>query len=336
MQRPLILGYVTNRSLPMVTPEDALALTHINLAFGLIRDGLLDLSGLPDLERIRKIRAYNPEIRIVLSVGGWGAGGFSDMAMTKAGRRAFAASVERALDRHALDGVDIDWEYPCSSQAEIDADPRDREHFTYLLQALRDAAGERIVSIAAGAGAYFVRDTEMDRVAEILTYVQLMTYDMRGGFCMQAGHHTALSPSAGDGEGRDAMSVVELFHKAGVPYEKLILGAAFYARHWRGVPDVGHGLFQPAATVGASGPGYGTLAAEYIDKNGWTRHWDDEAKAPYLFNGSEFISYDDCQSIRHKCAFVKERGLGGIMYWEHGCDHTHTLLKTMADCLAVH
>lgn len=335
MQRPMILGYVTNRSLPMVTQEDALGLTHINLAFGLIRDGLLDLSGLPDIERIRTIRAYNPNIRIVLSMGGWGAGGFSNMAMTEGWRRAFADSVERALDQHALDGVDIDWEYPCSDQAGIDADPRDKENFTRLLQALRDAAGERIVSIAAGAGAYFVRDTEMAEVSKICTYVQLMTYDMRSGFCTQAGHHTALYPSSGREEGRDAMSVVELFHRAGVPYEKLVIGAAFYSRHWRGVPDVNRGLFQPAATVGGYGPGYATLAAEYIDQNGWTRHWDDEAKAPYLFNGSEFISYDDCLSIRHKCAYVKERGLGGIMYWEHGCDPTHALLQTMVCCLAV-
>ena len=29
------------------------------------------------------------------------------------------------------------------------------------------------------------------------------------------------------------------------------------------------------------------------NKNGYQRYWDDEAKAPYLFNGENFISYDD-------------------------------------------
>ncbi len=334
MQKPLILGYVTNRSLPTVTPEDACRLTHINLAFATVRGGLADISGLGNIDKVKEMRAYNPSLKAVLSIGGWGAGGFSAMAMTENGRRAFALSVEEILDRHALDGVDIDWEYPCSSQAGIDADERDRENFTHLLKALREAAGERIVSIAAGAGEYFVRDTEMDKVSALLDYVQLMTYDMRGGFCRQAGHHSALYPSAGDTPGRDAASAAELFHDAGVPLEKLILGAAFYSRRWRGVPDIGYGLLQPADTAGEFGPGYGELITGYIGKNGWTRHWDDTAKAPFLFNGSEFLSYDDSESIRHKCAYVLEKELGGIMYWEHGCDNTHSLLKVMAEHLA--
>ena len=91
---------------------------------------------------------------------------------------------------------------------------------------------------------------------------------------------------------------------------------------------------QTAATVGNSGPGYGELLASYINQNGWTRYWDDEARAPFLFNGSELISYDDSESIAHKCAYIKDKGLLGIMYWEHGCDETHTLLKTMAESLS--
>ena len=44
-----ILGYVTDRALETVTAEDARQLTHINLSFGVIRDGLLDMSHLPDI-----------------------------------------------------------------------------------------------------------------------------------------------------------------------------------------------------------------------------------------------------------------------------------------------
>lgn len=334
MQKPIILAYVTNRALSMVTQEDARLLTHINLAFGVIKDGLLDMGQLTEIGQVERIRAFNPDLKIVLSIGGWGAGGFSDMALTEGGRRAFAASVAEALDRCALDGVDIDWEYPCNDQAGIDADPRDRENFTHLMQALRDAVGHRIVSIAAGAGDYFVRDTQMDKLADILDYVQVMTYDMRSGFCTQAGHHTALYATRGDEGGRDTQYAVKLFHAAGVPYHKLVIGAAFYARHWRGVPDVNHGLLQQAQTVGQGGPGYGELAERYIDKNGWKRYWDEDAKAPFLFNGSELISYDDADSIAHKCAYLKQKGLLGIMYWEHGCDKTHTLLPAMAAALA--
>lgn len=326
----MLLGYAVPKGLEQMTGEDARKLTHVNVAFGVIRDGLLDMSKLDCLkDEMKRIRPMNPGLKFVLSVGGWGAGGFSDMSLREKGRRDFAESVGRALDEYGLDGVDIDWEYPCSRDAGIDADPRDKENFTLLLQQLRRVAGERIVSIAAGGGAYFTRDTEMDRVAAVCDYVQIMTYDLRGGFTAQAGHHTGLYPAAGDESGRSTADCVELFRKAGVPYDKIVIGAAFYARRWDNVPDVNHGLMQQAGSVGQYGAGYGQLTREFIGKNGFVRYWDDRAQAPYLFNGSTFISYDDPQSIACKCAYLREKGLRGIMYWEHASDDTHTLLDAM-------
>lgn len=85
--------------------------------------------------------------------------------------------------------------------------------------------------------------------------------------------------------------------------------------------------------TGGSGPAYAELEANYINKNGYTRYWDDEAKAPYLFDGSTFLSYDDVESLQHKGAYILEKGLAGIMYWQHGCDHTGTLLGAIYNAL---
>ena len=83
-------GYVWTDRLQDVTDADAAMLNQINLAFGLVKDGLL--SFVPRDEKVfsdamARIRAVNPEMKITLSAGGWGAGGFSAMAMTDAGRR---------------------------------------------------------------------------------------------------------------------------------------------------------------------------------------------------------------------------------------------------------
>ena len=112
-----------------------------------------------------------------------------------------------------------------------------------------------------------------------------------------------------------------------MPAEKLIVGVPFYARVWREVKGGGDGLGREAGTVGTGGPGYGELAESYIDKNGFRRYWDDAGKAPYLFDGNCFISYDDGESLRAKTDYVKEKGLGGIMFWEYGCDPEGTLLN---------
>lgn len=335
MNKPIVLAYVMDHNLIKVTPDDARRLTHLNLAFGLVSpDGLLDESKIPHADYSHEIRKWNPELKLVLSVGGWGAGNFSAMAMTKEGREKFALSCKKFCDEHDFDGIDIDWEYPCNDSAGIDADPADKENFTYLMQALRDALGkDKIVSIAAGAGSYFVRDTEMDKVSQICDYIQLMTYDIRGGFSHETGHHTALYQGESDVPENNTCYTVEMFHKAGVPYEKTVIGCAFYSRKWDGVAGAGTGLLQQAETVGTGGPRYHDIVFNYIGKDGWVKYWDDKAKAPYLFNGSSFISYDDPESIRLKCEYLKEKGLLGIMFWELGCDDTHTLLKTIDDTL---
>lgn len=332
-----VLAYATNKALPLFTQEDLHSLTHINLAFGVIKDGVVDISQLTNLHLLPTFRSWNPQIKIVLSVGGWGAGGFSTMAMTAEGRAAFAASCLRVVEQYALDGIDIDWEYPCNDQAEIDADPADKEHFTLLLQALRDALGAgRIVSIAAGAGDYFVRDTQMDRVAQVVDYVQLMTYDMRGGFTHQTGHHAALRASKGDTSGLNTVDMVNMFHAAGVPLEKIVVGAAFYSRRWTGVHAENEtGLLQTADSVGTGGPRYSDLTPAFVEEGGYTRLWDEDAQADYLWNGNTFISYESPRAIALKCRYVKDAGLLGLMYWEHGCDLTHELLRTVATELPV-
>lgn len=329
----LVLGYAMNSSLPLLQKDDVQRLTHINLAFGLIRDGLLDLSQLTNLELVAQLRKWNPDLRIVLSVGGWGAGGFSTMAFTAEGRQRFARSCRETVDRWNLDGIDIDWEYPCSDAAGIDAHPSDRENFTLLLRALRAEMEDHILSIAAGAGNYFVRDTQMDQVASIVDYVQIMTYDLRSGFTHQAGHHAALFPTRGDASQTNTNDMVELFHSAGVPLNRMVIGAAFYSRRWTGVPDINNGLLQTAQSVGLAGPKYSEITEDYLNQHHFVQFWDADAQAAYLWNGSEFISYEPPEAIRLKCAFVREKGLLGLMYWEHGCDPSGELLRTIDKAL---
>ena len=332
--KPIVLGYSGSKGLDQMTQEDALRLTHINLAFGVIVDGLLSMKNFPNLkEQLTRVRAMNPKLKIILSIGGWTAGGFSLMSRTAAGRAAFGQSVKKVLDDYGLDGVDIDWEYPCSDEAGIDCDPSDKVNFTYLLETMREAAGpNRIVSIAAGGGDYIVRDTEMEKVAQICDYIQIMTYDLNC-FTHTTRHHTSLYAMAGSYPQGNADYCTRLFHAAGVPLEKIVLGAAFYSRKWTGVKPNQNGLLQDAESIGGYGPSYGELLKDYIGKNGFVRYWDDTAKAPYLFDGSTFITFDDAESIAHKCAYIKEKGLLGLMYWEHSCDPSGTLLKAIADKL---
>ena len=336
-QKYIVAGYASDSKLPDMTREDLMKLTHLNVAFGHVRNDEITTEHLKNTDVLRNIKREHPHLTLLLSVGGWSAGGFSEAASTEEGRSKMAHSAVRVLNDYPFDGIDLDWEYPCYGEAGIASSPDDKTNFTLLLKTMREALDTKgasdgrhyLLTIAAGADQYYVDGTEMDKVQQYLDFVQLMTYDMRGGFQILTGHHTNLYTPTGDLFRISTDASVNLFIRAGVPKEKIVIGAAFYSRIWQQVPSRDNGRHQMAGSTGGYGPDFTTLAAEYIDKNGYVRYWDDEAKAPYLFNGTSFISYDDEQSLQHKCDYVKSSGLGGVMFWEYSCDETHRLLDAI-------
>jgi chitinase len=71
-----------------------------------------------------------------------------------------------------------------------------------------------------------------------------------------------------------------------------------------------------------TGIDYKDFTKQLASDSGFVYHWDDSAKAPYLYNPAKklFVTYDDPKSIGLKTNYVIEKGLGGIMFWELGAD----------------
>ncbi len=326
-----VIGYVNTVDLARVREQDIRCLDVINIAFAQVKDGCVVWDARDSQENLKQIRAVSCDIKILLSVGGWGADGFSQAAMTREGREKLAESAAALVAEYGLDGLDIDWEYPGSSIAGIQSHKEDKKNFTLLLKALRERLdGVRtglLLTIAAGGDTYFTMQTNMAEVSRYVDYVQLMTYDLQGGFQKVTGHHAALYPGRSNLIDSCMDKAVRVFGEAGLPEEKMVVGVPFYSRKWEGIKDGGDGLGREAATVGGYGPDYGTLVESYINKNGYHRYWDKEARVPYLFDGSTFISYEDQESLAGKIAYIGEKGLGGIMFWEYKCDSTGTLIS---------
>lgn len=338
MNKKVLIAYCGTSALPEVTKKDIKMLTGIHIAFGLINEAgeaYWETKGTqePDTKgSIGYFKKINPEIKIVLSIGGWGADGFSQAASTEEGRKRFAESAVKIMEEYQMDGLDIDWEYPCSSQAEIASSPEDKENFTLLMAELRrqiDLSGEgKILSIAAGALPSFIAGTNMGEVQKYLDYVQLMTYDFHGVFTETTGHHANLYDDAVTEEKICSDGAIRMFVEAGVPVEKIVMGAAFYGRHWDNVPKENHGLGQVPANRDVTGFHYDKIQEMLQTGEGNYRyHWDDDAKAPWLYNGNSFITYEDERALSHKAAYVKEHNLMGMMFWEYSHDKTQTLVE---------
>lgn len=328
-----LIAYCLTENLGTMKEQDIMALDSIHIAFGLIKEGEAywkETEGRGSMERIRRV---HPGIKIVLSVGGWEADGFSQAAGTQEGREVFARSLIALTEQYGFDGIDIDWEYPCSDEAGISAMPEDKENFTLLLKEIRKGLFQfeeyKTLSIAAGALKTYLEGTEMKKVAELLDYVQLMTYDFCNGGDKVTGHHACLYGYGENVAGSDA--IIRLFIEEGVPAEKIVMGAAFYSREWIGAGDK-----KPGTPVKGGGMihSYDEILELIRDsRSGFKKYWDNRAKAAYLYNGDAFISYEDEQALSYKAEYVKEHNLYGLMYWEYGQDKTYTLTGFLRNSL---
>jgi chitinase len=170
-------------------------------------------------------------------------------------------------------------------------------------------------------------------------YVNVMTYDFCGFGAKFTGHHANLWQSPGDKNGgASAVGAVENHIAAGIPPQKIVMGCAFFAKGWEGgVASTGTGLFAPVDHKASKvfSASYGKLSDGYIGKNGYVRHWDAKAQAPYLWNAARraFITYEDEESVAAKCRYVRQRGLAGAMFWEYRGDRDNRLLKAICRTL---
>ena len=122
-ERRTISVYVSDENLPKVTDDHLKMIDRLIVHFGRIAaDGHLTLDTLPYLTQaatLQRIRAVNPRISLILSIGGGNDAArseFDAMVRQASTRQAFVSSVKEALQAHQLDGVDIDWEFPKGSQ----------------------------------------------------------------------------------------------------------------------------------------------------------------------------------------------------------------------------
>ncbi|MEC0246493.1 glycosyl hydrolase family 18 protein [Paenibacillus chitinolyticus] len=308
---------------------------------------------------LRDLKKKNPSLKTLISVGGWTwSNRFSDVAAGAATRETFANSAVEFIRTYGFDGVDLDWEYPVAGGLSGNTySPADKQNYTLLLKKVReklDAAGtadgkKYLLTIASGASQKYANNTELSEIAKTVDWINIMTYDFNGGWQTVSAHNAPLyadpAAIAAGVPNADTFNVekgVQGHLNAGVPASKIVLGLAFYGRGWSGCKNTANGEYQQCAGLATTGTwekgsfDFYDLEANYINKNGYTRYWNNTSKVPFLYNASNgtFISYDDAESIGYKTSFIKSKGLGGGMLWEFSGDRNKTLLKKVTTDLS--
>ncbi len=296
-------------------------LTHIIYSFLKIQNDTLTFFNAKQdssLQQLVQLKKENPELKIMVSVGGWGGCSFCSLLFEdEQHRKNFAKTTVALFKKYNIDGLDLDWEYPT-----IEGYPghrftaADKNNFTELIKALRQEMGnDYLLTFAAGGFInYLEQSVDWAAIMPLVDFVNLMTYDLVGGYATETGHHT---PLKGYRQGQESTEkcVNWLLNKK-IPANKLIIGAAIYARVWENVPDTNHGLYQPGNFK--QGVSYFDFTNYFSDTSGYKYYWDKKAKAPYQYNAAKklFATFDDERSIKAKTTFLRRKKLGGIMFWQ--------------------
>ena len=261
------------------------------------------------------LKKQYPNLKVLISLGGWtGCKTCSEVFNTTEGQTQFIASTVRIIEDYNADGIDLDWDYPS-----IEGPPghlfqaADRDNFTRLVAGLREAMqpGD-ILSFAAGGFPEFLeKSIDWPMVMTYVDHVNLMSYDLVGGYSKVTGHHTPLYSTSSQHRSTD--QAVNWLLDAGVAAEKIVIGAAFYGRIWEHVAPENNGLYQS----GDFKQGVGQNNFSEVTQ-GFEFYWDSLAQAPFGYHPDDslFLTYDNAASVELKCQYVLDKRLGGIMFWE--------------------
>lgn len=313
-------------------------------------DGTLnytDNSITPQNSQLATTAAHAAGKKILITVGGAGSADNFRAATDSQNQATFVNNIVAFVKNRHYDGVDIDWET---------LEQSDAPQYASFIKNLRAALTSQISSTTLLTAATAWQPALFASLANDFDQINIMTYDLSGAWPGWVTWHNSplynggqTFPSTG-GPLPSADTEVQRFEAAGVPKQKLGIGIDFYGDIWSGglINTLLGGLLGPdlswisPPTVQTNIPYY-QLAQTYNfqprDESSPYYHWDSTADAPYLsvpgglLGGSQFVSFDNAESIAAKLGYVKNQDIGGVILWELGGDHITNAPAGSADPL---
>lgn len=247
----------------------------------------------------------------------------------------FANNIVNMINQYDFDGVDIDWETPTSGES---------ESFVALAKTINEKVkannSNHLVTAAVGGGMWQPPRYNLRDSVNYLDFINMMTYGMvsNNGYYQNALYPSSSFANSENSVGKTLVSCsieesVAIYSTFDIPYEKIIVGAAFYGMKQTRTYDSANSTW--SGWVSAGSVYYHSIVSNYYTDSNYTEYFDDVANVPYILknDGTEFISYDNPRSIKAKCSYILNKKLGGMMFWESGTDTTNTLLISMGEGL---
>lgn len=298
----LVVGYFPSYRTVAEYPDRMFRMCNvINYAFATINSSsTVSIQNVTKMDSVYKKGKANGA-KIFLSIAG-DAGLFKSMAANSGTRNSFVRDVMKKARQYKLDGIDLDWEYPRSS---------DGTDVTYslLMKELSDSLhvdGKYYLSAAITPGIYAgsVRDGIKNEIFTYADFINVMMYD-----------DFTSDPTRLYQQHSPYEIVPKSFNywiNRGMPKEKLVVGIPNYGR-----PS---GMTQSGTALS-----YKTI----LEQGG--SPLSDSAMVTATGFPLYKIYYNGQPTVKKKAAYAKSFA-GGIMFWEMGQDANNDLSLIKAAC----
>uniref|UniRef100_A0A0K8WKW5 Putative chitinase 3 n=1 Tax=Bactrocera latifrons TaxID=174628 RepID=A0A0K8WKW5_BACLA len=311
--------------------------THVVYAFATLKDHKLSEATDDDpenYEQVIALREENPDIQILLAIGGWAFGSkpFKELTSNVFRMNQFVYEAIDFLRDYKFNGLDVDWEYPRGAE--------DRAAYVNLLRELRVAfegeaksSGQPRLLLTAAVPASFeaiAAGYDVPEISKYLDFINVMTYDFHGQWERTVGHNSPLFPLEATTGYQKKLTVdysAREWVKQGAPKEKLLIGMPTYGRSFELVNETQFDIGAPASGGGKAGKftnEAGFLSyyevCSFLAADNTTLVWDSEQQVPFAYRGNQWVGFDDERSLKTKMEWLKEQGFGGIMVWSIDMD----------------
>ena len=324
-------------------------------------DGTVSLSTTA-LDEVMELK--NHGIRVILVIAGVSASNLQALTVLSDKdntRKALAKTIVDLVEKYNFDGVDMDWEFPGLSGLSGYTTEIDKINLNKLMKDLRDEldlrqeeGGSKYILSAAipasswGSARYQFKDTKtVVGLNSTCDYINMMSYDANNGdYC------THIAPCYSSTQSHDfkfgCVWGTSTFTSMGLDKNKIILGAACYGKTYKVSGTVSTTSKTPALNNAGtlsiidgvsgsfkSGTIYYTVVYELMKNSDWkkyTEYNNNNIVGSYLYNSKLglFVTYDSEESIKAKCKYAKDNGMG-IMAWAYGEDSTDTVVNTICE-----
>ncbi|THY67781.1 glycoside hydrolase [Aureobasidium pullulans] len=292
------------------------------------------------IKQLFLLKKRNRNLKTLLSIGGSSfSANFTQAVSTSEGRQHFADSAVKLLGDLGFDGLDIDWEYPKNDT--------DAQNYVSLLSLTREALDRYsltlpqtphfLLTVASSCGSDHFELLKLGDMDRHVDFWNLMAYDFTGSWTTETGHQANLylSEQSPTSTPFNTEAAVEYYvTTAGIAANKINLGMPLYGRTFGNTAGPG----SPYKGVGNTFDWEpGTWDYKSLPRPGAVESFDEKTVASWSYDSIDrtMVTYDNEHSVAAKAKYIKERQLGGAMWWESSGDRTDekSLIQMVTDSL---